>query len=520
MKWIGQHIYDFVSRFRSDVYLEDISTGTIASGGNLGLDSNNKIVKDDGDGVTDLHGAGVDGSNNQLLTDDGDGTVTSEANLTFDGSTLSVEADSNTTANALFIDANSLTTGSAITIDVDDALTTTNTKSLAKINYDKSGVIGALNTANITGLEIALNDDATNNGVGGSHLKGIDVKIDYDNATGAQRPVGVKIEVAKDGTVDALNGKGTGWETTVNNGGLDFRCYSSANDNTLSGDFSSWATTTNGATTITTVDYDAALAHFEISADGDITLDAAGQIKLEPVAGNNILLDGTIQIDAGVVTGATSITSTAFVGTLSTASQPNITTVGTIGTGVWQGTAIAQAYIAGDAINGDKIADDAVDSEHYTDGSIDTAHIGDDQVTFAKVSGVVPRVYGSIIKLLPTDFEANEDGGATKTMQFDDTAPTGLKPGSDATELLAFASIPEGMKATHVDIYAGQDLSMECFELDINASGLTSKGSGTTNTTLDITDVNSTATNYLMIMVTTTATSNRVWGGQITIAAQ
>ena len=45
MKWIGQKIHNFISRFRNDVYLEDISTGTIASGGNLGLDSNNKIVK-------------------------------------------------------------------------------------------------------------------------------------------------------------------------------------------------------------------------------------------------------------------------------------------------------------------------------------------------------------------------------------------------------------------------------------------------------------------------------------------
>ena len=45
MKWIGQHIYDQISRFRDDVYLEDISSGTIASGGHLGLDSNNKIVK-------------------------------------------------------------------------------------------------------------------------------------------------------------------------------------------------------------------------------------------------------------------------------------------------------------------------------------------------------------------------------------------------------------------------------------------------------------------------------------------
>ena len=45
IKWIGQHIWDFVSRFRNDVYLEGVSTDTIASGGNLGLDSNNKIVK-------------------------------------------------------------------------------------------------------------------------------------------------------------------------------------------------------------------------------------------------------------------------------------------------------------------------------------------------------------------------------------------------------------------------------------------------------------------------------------------
>ena len=45
MKWIGQHIWSFISRFRNDVYLEDISTGTIASGSNLGLDSDNKVVK-------------------------------------------------------------------------------------------------------------------------------------------------------------------------------------------------------------------------------------------------------------------------------------------------------------------------------------------------------------------------------------------------------------------------------------------------------------------------------------------
>ena len=92
MKWIGQHIWDFISRFRGDVYFEAVPDGTIASGKNLGLDSNNKLVKESDTGVTDLHGAGVNGAANQLLTDDGDGTVTSEANFKFEGDTATVSS--------------------------------------------------------------------------------------------------------------------------------------------------------------------------------------------------------------------------------------------------------------------------------------------------------------------------------------------------------------------------------------------------------------------------------------------
>ena len=64
MKFIGQYIQSFIARFRNDVYLEDIDTGTIASGGNLGLDSNNKIVKADeasGDITSVVAGTGLSG---------------------------------------------------------------------------------------------------------------------------------------------------------------------------------------------------------------------------------------------------------------------------------------------------------------------------------------------------------------------------------------------------------------------------------------------------------------------------
>ena len=64
------------------------------------------------------------------------------------------------------------------------------------------------------------------------------------------------------------------------------------------------------------------------------------------------------------------------------------------------------------------------------------------------------RVYGTYIKLLPNDFLPNEDGGTSKGVHLDDSAPTGLKPGIAAMELVAIQDIPEGFKATHVDIYA------------------------------------------------------------------
>ena len=143
MKWIGQHIYDLVARFRDDVYLEDISTGTIASGGHLGLDSNNKIVKaTDGGGDltaivagTGLSGTDLSGPIPTLNVDASIPEITTLAGLTSLGaagatstynflSTVAIPSDT-----ALFLDDPSMfrfdefyglyiTVGSSDTVDV------------------------------------------------------------------------------------------------------------------------------------------------------------------------------------------------------------------------------------------------------------------------------------------------------------------------------------------------------------------------------------------------------------------
>ena len=110
--------------------------------------------------------------------------------------------------------------------------------------------------------------------------------------------------------------------------------------------------------------------------------------------------DGTIDLVVGTLNQNTTGTAATVTGgtQASITAAANLVTVGTIGTGVWQGTAIAGGYIANDAIDSQHyadgsidnahIADDAIDSEHYADGSIDTAHIADDQVTLAKMAGL------------------------------------------------------------------------------------------------------------------------------------
>ncbi len=150
------------------------------------------------------------------------------------------------------------------------------------------------------------------------------------------------------------------------------------------------------------------------------------------------------------------------------------------------------------------------------DTSIMTSAAIDDRINKKSI-----RVYGNTIKILFQDFMANDDIGVTKTVQFKDDGTTGLKAGHDNIELYAFIDIPEGKKATDVIIYGTPtSLAVDVFEMDVDASGLGSTlGTGTIGTSLDFTDVDSTATNFLAIKVTTTSfTGDRVYGGLLTIA--
>jgi hypothetical protein len=83
-------------------------------------------------------------------------------------------------------------------------------------------------------------------------------------------------------------------------------------------------------TAITSVGTLTALQVDNLNLNGNTFSSTSGAVNITPATGSAIVLDGTINVDAGVVTGATSITSTAFVGTLSTPAQANVTSLGTL----------------------------------------------------------------------------------------------------------------------------------------------------------------------------------------------
>ena len=165
MRFIGQFIQNFIARFKGDVYLENIETGTIASGSNLGLDSDNKIVKNtvSGGGTTDLTS---DVTGTLPLGNGGTGQTTAQAAmnalagdttagkyLRANGSNVVMSAIQSSDISTL----NQDTTGSAATLTTARAFQT-DLASTSSANFDGS----AANTHGVTGT-LAVGNGGTGN---------------------------------------------------------------------------------------------------------------------------------------------------------------------------------------------------------------------------------------------------------------------------------------------------------------------------------------------------------------------
>ena len=91
-------------------------------------------------------------------------------------------------------------------------------------------------------------------------------------------------------------------------------------------------------------------------------------------------------------------------------------------------------------------------------------------------------------------------------------------PAFKLAEYVSFPiSIPTGYKATAYRIYASASVNVEIFEGNIDTGTTTSRGSGNSTAEVNMTDVSSTTTNYLSIVIADD--TQQIFGGYVTIEA-
>ena len=446
MKWIGQQIYDLASRFRNDVFLEDISTGTIASGAHLGLDSNNKIVKAvDGGGDltsivagTGLSGTSLTGPIPTLNVDASQTQITSVGTIgtgVWQGTTIKTayigddQVTEDKLANTLLaeIDANTAkvtnvttnltatTHASQITINSSDGTNVI----VAEASGSIAGVMSVTHHDKLDAIEASATADQSKSDIDGlaiTTVGTIDTGVWNGTAITAAYIAAAQTNITSLGTLTALTVDNIGINGDTITASGDLAIVATGNDITVDSDTFTMTSSTADAPIIKLVnttndDQTSQLIFEKLRADdavavgqnigeiwfrgqdsaqntqnygfvlGEIDVSTSGQesgkVSLgianhDGGNGRGLILTGgseNNEVDATVGLGANSVTtvagtltmgSTAAIGNtglLTVGAQTGITactnlvTVGTIGTGVWNGTAIASAYLDADTMH-------------------------------------------------------------------------------------------------------------------------------------------------------------------------
>ncbi|ASF00377.1 hypothetical protein [uncultured virus] len=557
----------------------DMTGVTISVGSGLDISESNTTGGDYSATINlDLTEVGVSGSANQILTDDGDGTVTSEANLTWDNESLTIQSsDTNDPLVKIKSTGGAAHIGGALQFITDEGAAGASGDILGRIefvgdNADQdtpqqtyAKIFGKVDVATdgeesgILELQVANHDDDLGTGLtltGGSQNDEIDVTIGLGTdsvttvagtltmgSTAAMTNAG-QLSVAAQPNITTMTGVFTGSANQLLTDDGDGTVTSESDVTYDAGAFSITSATggrpsINLTATNTAASKSANLNFIKDAADTEDD-ELLGVIAfMGEDEGNNNTTFANIQAaitesdetdEAGQLTiqvatsdGTTSTSRNALFATGSPSADDVDVTIGHGSTSV--------VTVPGDLSITTRLVLDSVSltnvqtsSESFSDSDnvIMTAAAIDDRINAASGGVTADPFSTTLIKILPHQFMINDDVGRPAMIEDDTSNILGVRCVSTTDEMYAFQKIPTGYKVTHVRVNASASTSsavtVRSFNYQTGRDDAVSSTSGDLNANIDVTDIPASATQDLVIKVSPASASTVIYGATVTIA--
>ncbi|QDP46364.1 MAG: hypothetical protein GOVbin1709_26 [Prokaryotic dsDNA virus sp.] len=494
MKWLGQYIIDFIARFRSDVYLDSPTAGGSDPDKFLGIDSNNKIIYRTGSEVLSDIGAGSGDITGVVVTADDTNTVSDTAGSADFGIKGGEGIDTSVDGTDIVITGETASTTNPGVVELaTTAETTTGTDTARAVTPDglKDGYQGS---ANVTTLGTITSGEWNGDAIVKTYIDpdqrnitqvGTLTNLLLSSAVADNPAITITNTTDDDQAAQIIFNKlraDDGVATGQNVGEIKFDGQDSAQN---------------------TQRYAIITGEIDVSTHGQ----ESGQLVLGVASHNGTvqsglsLVGGSVagEVDATIGRGTASVTTVAGTltmgstatldnsGLLQVANQSNITGVGTISSGTWQGTAIASAYLD---------ADTAHLSGAQTIGGVKTIE-EDVKLQFRDANAYINSPEANDIEIAATDITLDADGtikleGPTRSTgqihmthhNFSDDIDTtkhyvGLARGDSentaTTQIQLPLVFPTAAKLLKIYLRSNQNLSAKeiTFTLETQAAGVT-----------------------------------------------
>ena len=505
-KWIGQHIYDLVARFRNDVYLEGISTSTETD--MLVVDSNNKVSKRAIDAITvDVSDFMTNGADNRVLTATGTDAMNAEANFTFDGNDVTIDSTTNSKPSLTLTSLTNSSSGPALELVNTRAASTymSDGDNCGRVRFQGFDAGGNITTYGQVESHVISKTESDECG---------SLTLDVANNNALLAGLHLFTESATSATVNANIGYGTSSVTTIAgdltvNG--DTVTFQSANDNDPVLILKDTHNGSNCARLNFVKDKGAAGVGDDLVGSILFTGDNDAQEQT-----NFAFISTKVAQEADTDEAGEYIVEVATSNGSASALQEGLKITGTASTSLLN-VDIGHGASSLTTVKGSLNVATGIELGHASDTTIARVASG-----IASIEGANISTHSLTLKILPSAFQINDDVGRPVFVEDDTSNTLGVRCFSATDEMYAWKEIPAGFKVTHVQVHASASTSsavtVRSYNYQTGADNNVAETTADFNENKAVTNIPASTTQDLVVKCAPASGSTIIFGASITIA--